>query len=814
MWRRNWGLFLASALGVSTAAVGLKAAWRSLLQRSLPQQNGRLKVEGLQHPVEIIRDRWAVPHIYAQNEHDLYFAQGFVHAQDRLFQMDTHRRVGLGRTSEIAGPAGLNMDRFARNFGWPRAAQAQIDGVSPMVEASMEAYCAGVNCFIHQEKMPIEFGLLGYKPELWRFLDTAAWSTVLAWGLSVNWESELLRAYLLGEIGIEKTAELTQISLQDYETVIPDSSVGQRLAASMMDAYQEALGSMPLGSVPAGKGVGSNNWVAAGKHTESGRPILANDPHLPPIFPALWYENHLCTGDLNVSGFTMPGIPGVIIGHNNKLAWGFTNAFPDVQDIYIERFHPQDRHLYEYDGVWEEAEIVREEIKIRGRKPVEEFVRYTRHGPVISDFLAEDCGDLSLKWAYFQKSDHLRAVLEINHASNWSQFKKALRHWGFPSQNVVYADVQGHIGYMMPGLVPVRKKGSGVVPVPGWEKTYEWQGWIPFEELPMAFDPPTGLIVSANNRVQGDSYAHFLTSEWLPDFRVKRILELLQQQIPLSLADNIGIQLDVKSLQAQQFLGLALCLMNEKEAPNNECLKVFKILRSWDFEMRADSMAPSIFFCWHTLFTSAVYEQALGSDLANALLKKRDKDGFPLDPYLEVAPALIMDWLAGSAPDWVGNIHELLWPTLGKTIHLLRQHYGDDENNWLWGGMHTIHLQHPLTRIPVLGRSWNVGSWPTDGDGYTVNQTDSKMQFPPDPVSVIASCRMILDVGGWDNSLAALPGGQSGHPASEHYMDGWTDWKNGQYHPMLFSKEKIEEATSGRLILIPVVINSSIQGSG
>ncbi len=802
--RNRWRLLLSGVAATSAAVAGLNVAWRFLLRRALPQQNGRLRMKGLRQPVEIIRDQWGVPHIYAQTEHDLFFAQGFVHAQDRLFQMDTLRRVGAGRTSEIAGPSGLAMDRFARYFGWPRAAEAQAKGISPGVAAVMGAYCAGVNHFIEQEKLPVEFKLLSYRPDPWRFLDTATWSTVLAWGLSVNWESELIRARLLHEIGAEKTAELTQVTLADYQTIIPDETVGQRLAAAMLDAYQQALAGMPLGNIPAGRGVGSNNWVVAGEHTDSGRPILANDPHLPPIFPALWYENHLCAAGFNVSGFTMPGVPGVIIGHNEHLAWGLTNAFPDVQDIYIERFHPRKPHLYEYDGEWVEAEIVHEEIKVRGRKSVEEVVRYTRHGPVISDFLAEESGDLSLKWSHCHDSDHLRTILDINRAANWQQFRDALRHWGFPSQNVVYADVDGHIGYIMPGLIPIRKQGSGIVPAPGWKSAYEWQGWIPFEELPVTFDPPAGIIASANNRVQGDSYPHFLTSVWLPDYRAKRIVEMLQRLKPLSLSDNIRIQMDIKSLQAQKFLGLAIPLMEEQGAPDHQCRRAFNLLRSWDYKMRAEAIAPSIYFGWHTFFTTAVYEQALGSELASRLLKQREEEGFPLDPYLEVAPELAMDWLAGGSPPWAGNIERLLWPSLQKTLGELRRHLGSDEKKWLWGRLHFIQWQHPLTQIPVLGRSWKPRQWPAAGDGYTVNQTDSKMQFPPDPVSVIASCRMIIDVGAWDNSLAALPGGQSGHPAGRHYLDGLDDWQNGRYHSMLFSREKIEAAAEGRLILTPL----------
>ena len=787
----------------AAGAIGLKYSWRHLLRRSVPPQNGRVQMAGLSAPVEIIRDRWGVPHIYAQNERDLFFAQGYVHAQDRLFQMDTHRRVGAGRISEISGTSGLATDRFARYFGWPRAAEAQATNVSAEVTGVMEAYCAGVNAFILQGKLPVEFNILAYRPEPWRFIDTASWGAVLAWGLSVNWESEMIRSLLLETVGPEKTADLTTLYDDDYQTIIPDGVVGQRLAAALLQDYHQALLNMPLGTIPAGKGVGSNNWVVNGQQTASGRPILANDPHLPPIFPAFWYENHLIGGDFNVTGYTMPGVPGVIIGHNEHVAWGVTNAFPDVQDVFIERFHLEDPTKYEVNGRWEQAEIVQEEIKVRGKKPVVETVRYTRHGPVFSDMLAEEGQDLSLKWASFSQNDHLRAILDMNRAANWPQFRESLRHWGFPSQNVVYADREDNIGYMMPGLVPQRSKGAGIVPVPGWQDTYEWNGWIPFEELPVSFNPASGMIVTANNRVQGDTYPHFLTSEWLPDYRAKRIKQLLKEYVPLTLADNGRIQADTVSLQAQRFMKLVLPLLEPRQLAHERIEYALHLLQAWDCDMCADRIAPSLFFGWLTCLTTAVFEKAMGPDLATKLLSRRALDGFPMDPYLEVAPELVMKWLTSGSPDWVGDIKSLLLPALQKTVTLLEIQFGPDPNGWQWGKLHKINLQHPVTRIPGLGRSWKPRSIPVSGDGFTVNQSDVKIQFPPGAVGVIASCRLLIDVGEWDNSLAVLPGGQSGHPASAHYQDGLADWENGRYHPLLFTRERIEAAAEGIVFLEP-----------
>ena len=795
--------FILPAL-VAGGLTGVGYAWRRLLKRSLPAKNGRFTLAGLCKPVEILRDRWGVPHIYADNDRDLFFAQGFVHAQDRLFQMDSFRRVGAGRLSELVGPSGLAADRFARYFGWKKAAEAQVATVGIESRELLEAYCAGINACMGQGKLPLETLLLAYKPDLWQFFDTAVLGAVLAWGLSVNWETELVRSLLLNTLGPEKALDLSLLYTNEYKTIIPDERVGQRLALSLLESYQQALLTMPLGKMPPGKGGGSNNWVVSGERTATGRPILANDPHLPPLFPPLWYENHLHGGSFHVTGFTVPGVPGVIIGHNENVAWGVTNAFPDVQDIYIERFHAQDRTLYEVNGRWQQAELVEEAIKVRGRKTVVETVRYTRHGPVFSDLLSQYAEDLSLRWTSHSPNRHMRAILDMNRAENWLEFRQSLRHWGFPSQNVVYADAQNNIGYMMPGLVPRRRKGTGLLPVPGWDDDYEWDGWIPFEELPQLSNPPEGIIATANNRVHGSSYPHLLTGEWLPDYRARRILQLLNNNLPLTLEMNGRIQTDTVSLQMKRFKELALASLDSGQCHDRESVRALRQLRNWHGDMRPERVEPALSFGWLLHFTRAVIEQAAGPEVSAQLLRKKPPESYPLDPFLEMATELAINWLEHGGPDWLGDIKNLLEPALQKTLHALRQELGRNPENWQWGKLHRIELQHPLAQIPGLGRIWKPAKLPAGGDGYTVNQSEVGLLFPPDPVAIIASGRLIMDVGDWDNSLAVLPGGQSGHPSSPHYQDGLADWQNGRYHPMLFTRERIEQETVSTTLLEPL----------
>ena len=806
---RNVALISLSAAG---ALAGARHLVRRFFRRPLPRVNGALSLDGLHRPVDVLRDRWGVPHIYAQTEEDAFFAQGFVHAQDRLFQMDVNRRLGLGRLSEIVGPAGLDTDRFARVFGWHKAAAAQFAGIMSDGEtrAIAEAYAAGVNAFIDQGKLPVEFSLLAYRPEPWRPLDSAAWGTVLAWGLSVNWETELLRARLVEELGPEKAADLTPTYRDHYPTILPGPTVGPRLAAALVEAYRRAVEALPLGTVPAGPGVGSNNWVLSGQRTASGRPILANDPHLPPIFPTIWYENHLSGGRYDVAGFTSPGVPAVIIGHNEQIAWGVTNAFPDVQDLYVERFHPDDPLLYEVDGRWVRAEREEEVIHVRGRRrPVVEEVRTTRHGPIVSGLIPGDHPALALRWSCHDRNNHLRALTEICRAGNWDDFRNSLREWAFPSQNVVYADVSGNVGYVMPGRVPIRRQGEGLTPSPGWTSAYDWSGWIPFDKLPSRFNPAEGYIVTANNRITGHDYPYLLSGEWQPPYRARRIADLIEEYDPLDLAANARIQNDTVSLLARHFLERALPLVLEAPAADRSLYtRALDLLQHWDGDMRPDLVAPSIYFGWLVCFTRAVMIQALGPDLAGDLLRTEKLEQFPTNPFHEIAHELVLRWLRHDPPSWVGDVRPHLRPALQEALIVLQSEFGKELANWQWGRMHTLEIRPPLARIPGLGRLWRPVSHPVGGDGYSVNQAESGPHFPPEPVHTIASCRMIVDVGCWDNSLSALPGGQSAHPASEHYQDSVDDWLQGEYHPMLFSRARVEAAAESILTLQPTKDNA------
>ena len=798
-WLNKW---LALPVVAAAGVIGASMAARRVMRRPVPQASGRLEMDGLRAPVEVIRDTWGVPHIYAANEDDLFFAQGFVQAQDRLFQMDLNRRLGLGRLAEVTGPLGLPFDKFARTLGWPRAAQRQVDCSDPRTRDAIDAYVGGVNAFIESQPLPAEFTVLAYRPEPWDTLSTSAWGTVLAWGLSCNWETELLRAWLVDELGPERAADLTPVYHEGYTTTLPDEQVGRRLAEGLLTAFRETVAHGPVGVPLVGQGLGSNNWVASGARTASGRPHLANDPHLPPVFPTIWYATHLCGGDYNVAGFTLPGVPGIVIGHNDHCAWGVTNAFPDVQDVYIERFDPDDPTRYEVNGQWRAAEIAAETIRVRGRGSVSLRTRYTRHGPGFSDILPGDHADLAYDWTLFHAGNHLQAVLSSNRAADWPSFREALRHWSFPSQNVVYADTQGTIAYVMPGLVPRRRKGDGLAPVPGWVEDFDWDGFIPYEEMPVYVNPPEGYLATANNCMAGDSYPYLLTGEWLPDYRVRRIRELLAEQPRLTLADHQRIQTETVSLMARRFLATALPATADIET-DPELHDALERRAAWNADMTVDSIPATLYFGWVVHFTRAALAQAVGQERADTLLAKGEQIGFPVMPFHEIGYELALRWLEGGAPQWIGDVRPLLLPALRQTLDVLRAQVDRDPAGWAWGKLHRVAFEHEMTRLPGIGRLWKPVSIAAPGDGYTVNQSDLSPNFPPDPATVIASCRLIVDVGAWDDCLIALPGGQSGHPASAHYQDRIGEWRAGRYFPLLFSRDRVVAASAGEWRLEP-----------
>jgi penicillin amidase len=796
---RNVGL----ATGVITGIIG--AGYYYLRTRYLPQTRGRMKIAGLNAPVEVIRDRWGVPHIYAQTEVDLMFAQGFVHAQDRLWQMDFQRRLVAGRLAEVLGEKALPVDRWMRILGMRHAAEGDESVLSVEARTVIDAYNAGVNAWIALGHYPLEFTLLRYKPEPWTTLDSLSWGKMMAWTLSVNWEAELLRAQLIARLGPEAAAALEPGPAADEPYTIPPGTDFSKIGDT---ASKRAKSARKLSGPPASGGLGSNNWVLSGSRTATGKPLLANDMHLLMSIPAIWYENHLSCADLQLSGITFPGVPGIVAGHNGHVAWGFTNGFPDVQDLYMEHIRRTDggQVQYEYQGQWLEAEIRQESIKVKGKATVTQEVTVTRHGPVINQLAPDFSGEtpLALRWTAYDPEQLFMALYCMNRAHDCLEFREALRNWGTPSQNTVYADTAGNIAYTLSGRVPIRSKGDGLLPVPGWTGEYEWSGFIPFDDLPHLYNPPQGYIATANNRTVDGSYPHYLGSDYISSNRITRITELIKATPKLDIAGIQGMHFDQVSPHAR-FIAHTI---GSLKTDDPELKIVTDAMGEWDGNLSPNSPEASVYEMFYRRLILLINSDKLG----DLMIRYLGKGPVPLlaetSIFGEHAMEWIISWLTDQASARRGtkkasSRDELLSEALRTTVDELKHRFGPSMDGWAWKKIHHIRFAHTLGSVKPLDGLFNRGPYPVGGDSNTIwNTATSYHDLSADAV-VGPPFRFIADLGDLDHCYGMLAPGQSGHPFSKHYADQVKAWFTRGYHPMIFNRQELEGATEDTLTLLP-----------
>ncbi len=775
-------LFLAIAAVVAAAVVAAGAGGVYVVRRSFAPTTGTVSVRGLNDAVEVIRDRWGIPHIYAKHAHDLFFAQGYVHAQDRLWQMEMSRRTASGQLSELFGETTLQTDRFLRTIGLRRIAEATIHGLTAEGRENLEAYAQGVNAFIKGSGggLPIEFVLLRFRPEPWTPIDTIAYGKLMSWVLGSDWRAEILRQQLYTRFGDEGLRRLMPDYPADAPIIVPNLPGA---GATDFD-HLRTLPGLGLASLP---GVGSNNWVVGGSRTDTRSPLLANDPHLEASMPSVWHIMHLSGGGYDVAGATFPGVPGVIIGHNRDIAWGVTNANPDVQDLFIERFHPDDPTRYLNRGEWIAARIIREEIKVKGRRtPVVEQIRWTRHGPIINTVVRGLDATLAMRWTAQDSSTLSDAVDGINRATTWAAFRDALRLWDSPSQNFVFAHRNGEIGYQMPGRVPLRASGHGAVPVPGWTTEFDWKGAIAFEQLPYRH-ARDGSIVTANNRIAPPGYPFFLGREWDPGFRARRIAEMLNNGTA-SVDGFKRIQRDVMSLPGREVVD-ALKTVKIGDA----ALQPFvRELLQWDGVLDPQSRPAAVY----EAFLSALLTEVFKGPLDDAVFARyrRHRDA-PMLSLLALLRTPDSGW-------WRGSRDEVVTTALREAVRDLTNRLGPSHDQWRWGRLHQPIFVHPLGRIKALAWIFNVTPPEVGGDGFTVNNGGFD---PEEPFQqrIVASYRQILDLSNWDRSLVIHTTGQTGLPFHKHYRDFAPLWARGEYVPLLFSRPAVDGAAAERLIMAP-----------
>ncbi|MBI3468799.1 MAG: penicillin acylase family protein [Planctomycetes bacterium] len=776
----------------------LRAGLTWLGRRRLPQIDGTLNVPGLSASVEIIRDRWGVPHIYAANSHDLYFAQGFVHAQDRLWQMELGRRTATGRLSEVFGPLALDTDRLTRAFGFHRLAQADLASADAETRAVLAAYTQGINAFLQSPSrtMPVEFTLLGHRPEPWKPEESGAISRVMLWQLSHAWTSEIVRARLVAAVGAEHAAELEIHYPKGNPLTLPVGIEFNRL--DLDGTLRQAPG--PFLS----RGKGSNAWVVAGRRTNTGKPMLANDMHLPLSLPSVWYENHLVSGEMYVTGVSIPGLPMVIVGHNARIAWGATLAYTDCEDLFVENFHAESPYRYEYLGEWREAQVIPEPIQVKGlAEPHVEHVVSTCHGPIISDVVGFPEQRIAVCSMALRPSAAIRAWLLLNRAGDWDSFVAAMRLINATQLNVVYADVDGSIGYWVTGSVPVRAKGDGTVPVPGWSGEYDWISEVPFHEMPHAFNPEQGYVVTCNHRIVPDDYPHFLGNVWMNGYRARRAVELIEGKPTLTLDDCRAMQLDVTCIPGREFVQRLARL----RSTDPEVQAALECLRSWDGQLSIASVGGTVYEVTRYILVHNLLGPVLGRELTNQLMGQGFHPQLASDnEFYGHDTVALLGMLDNPNSRWVaqaGGREAVLTKSLKQAVAWLRDELGPDMAEWQWGKIHYAIFRHALGAKKPLDQVFSRGPLPIGGDTDTLCQTAIAPDDPYDNKAWSPTFRQIVDLGDLSRSLIIHPPGQSGQLGSAHYDDLAKLWLEGDYHPMLWTREQIERDAEGRLMLQP-----------
>ena len=757
---------------------------RRLARRFAPRTGGTVRLGCLAAPVEVVRDRYGFAHIYAAGLTDLLRAQGFVHAQDRLFQMEMLRRLGSGRLAELAGPRMLDLDRFVRRLRLHWAAEREAEACAAEHAALVEAYCEGVNEYVLAGRVPAEFRLARFRPDPWRPGDVHLVEKVLSLALCVNWDAELVRLRMAARLGEERARKLDPSFTDHPPEIVP--------AALLTEA---ALGGSRLRGL-LGHGA-SNNWVVAGARTESGKPLLANDQHLHLGMPVIWHVQHLSWDEGQVAGFTIPGACLVVLGRNDHVACGATAAFVDTQDLFVERLHPDDPRRYEVNGEWVEAELVREEIRVRGKAPVGEEVLVTRHGPIVAGLEAGSHEALALAWSAHEPGATIACLLGMARARDLAEAERALERYAGPPLNFVLADVHGSIGYKTAGgPVPRRARGDGSVPAPGWDSSHEWVGWVPPDELPGLRDPERGFIVTANNRIVGDGYPHTLGREHMNGYRARRIESLLEELDRVTVEDCRRIQLDLVSLPGRELAEIAGGFDSHDPLER----RALELLSTWDGDYGPESAAGAVYGVLMRRLQAEAYAE-LGDDLLPFLGAGQSEAtaGFGLfERSRPVVLALLRerdDSFFEDGRTWDGVFRK----ALAESVREL----GADPGTWRWGRLHQVLFDHPFAELPVLGKVFSRGPYPAGGDTDTVWQMAWPVERPYGPACIGPSFRAVFDLSGLDSNHVVLATGQSGHLGSPHYDDLVEPWRRGELVPLALTRARVDELAESRLALVP-----------
>ncbi len=785
------GLLILIVLVLGAGYIFLK----NIQNAALPDYNKDLNLSILTDSVSVLRDANGIPHIYAKNEKDLYRAVGFVMAQDRLWQMDLLRRVTQGRLSEILGKDQAETDILMRSLRIQEKSEKILKEASPEVVSALEAFAQGFNYFIERNALPPEFRVLGYHPEYWEPVNSINLIGYMSWDLTSGWGTEILLHNLKKEVSEAQINDLIP-DMENHPTAIyRDFNAQQIDLENIVLSANKKLENLGVEVFQ-----GSNNWAVSGKKSTTGQPILANDMHLGLLAPGIWYQIHEnVEGKLNVTGLALPGQPFIIAGHNDSIAWGMTNVMVDDIDFYAEKLN-EDSTKYLLDGEWKDLVIKDEIIKTKEGEDIPATLKFTHRGPVVNRFKSEKEIPLSIHWLGNEMSNEIRSVFLLNRAKNWQDFRDAVKTFKSVSQNIVYADVQGNIGLQCSAGVPIRE-GNGIQIYPGDSSKYDWQGLVPFEELPFEFNPERGYVSSANNKTVPQEYPYYISYWFATNDRIDRIREMLEAKEKLGVEDFEKMHSDFRSKKAEKFVLVFLDAIITDSGVNETETAALNWLKNWNFVLSRESQAASVF---EILFRK-VSENLVKDNLSSANYNDLHGQRILLENLmLNLLSDKNSAWIDDKTTPETESYNDIVVRSFKETVEDLTAQLGPDTENWHWGTIHTFTISHPLGVVSALDKALNLNRGPFEVPGsYHTVCPYSYSYNNLYKVNHGASHRHIFDVGNWDASETIIPTGTSGIPASPFYLDQTERYLNNQYHPDPFSKEAVQAAKKFKMNFIP-----------
>ncbi|MDA0987026.1 MAG: penicillin acylase family protein [Bacteroidetes bacterium] len=796
--RRTSKTVLNILITIVILLVGTFFVIRYLVVKSLPNYNEETEISGLKNNVEVYFDDFAVPHIYAENDDDLIFLQGFLHAQDRLWQMDLIRRAGEGRLSEILGKATIDFDRQIRVLEIKQIAKKIENTLSDEDKKLLQSYANGVNTFIksHKGKLPLEFDMLNYSPENWEPFHTLMISRLMAFELNISWYVDVTLGEIINKVGFEKAKEIFPTYPDNAPVTIP-------IATNILsDEFQKSISVLNelvkididrrkfLGT--SGMHIGSNSFAVSSKKSSTGFALLASDPHLALASPAKWYEVHLVSPEINLHGMSLPGVPLVVIGNNTSIAWGLTNVMLDDSDFYIEEVEKSNPNNYIVDGKSHPFTNIVDSIFVKDSGFVILNYRTSKHGPIVNDInpilKKINSPPIAMKWSASDLTAEIKTFKLLAKANNWNDFRNAVKNFGVPAQNFIYADKFGNIGFQFGGNIPIRSQNNPTIPMNGNNSQNDWKGYVPFNELPSIYNPEQNFIANANNKTTNKNFPYHISNLWEPPSRIQRITEMLSVENNISPEDLKKIQNDNFSFFAKNLTSHILETYKNQPVDGNLEI-VLNYLKNWNYIVLSSEVAPSIYAVFFNMIIKNTLHDEIGDNLLNGF---QHLSNIPYRVILNLLEKENSVWFDDIKTENVETKSEIIKKSLDETILFLTNKLGSDIKNWKWGKLHSITFKHPIGSQPPFGILFNIGPFEMNGDGVTVNNAEYSLNRPYEMI-LGPSMRRVVDFGNLDNLQTVITTGQSGQPLSEHYKDQALFWVNGNYKTTSMSKSKIEK---------------------